>query len=93
MDSYMTFSMDAVNGCVATMYRGESGEKGSSTGANMKGKFNMNLTEKTKPTISFTDCYSMHNVNADDMCANYTHCLLYTTLIIVLPIHIKDIIV
>ena len=72
MDSYMTFSMDAVNGCVATMYRGESGEKGSSTGANMKGKFNMNLTEKTKPTISFTDCYSMHNVNADDMCANYT---------------------
>lgn len=23
----MTFSMDAVNGCVATMYRGESGEK------------------------------------------------------------------
>ncbi len=34
----------------------------------MKGKFNMNLTEKTKPTISFTDCYSMHNVNADDMC-------------------------
>ena len=67
MDSYMTFSMDAVNGCVATMYRGESGEKGSSTGANMKGKFNMNLT-----TISFTDCYSMHNVNADDMCANYT---------------------
>ena len=55
MDSYMTFSMNAVNGCVATMYRGESGEKGSSTGANMKGKFNMNLTEKTKPTISFTD--------------------------------------
>ena len=44
MDSYMTFSMDAVNGCVATMYRGESGEKGSSTGANMKGKFNMKLT-------------------------------------------------
>ena len=38
----------------------------------MKGKFNMNLTEKIKPTISFTDCYSMHNVNADDMCANYT---------------------
>ena len=38
MDSYMTFSMDAVNGCVATMYRGESGEKGSSTGANKIGR-------------------------------------------------------
>ena len=25
--THMTFSMDAVNGCVATMYRGESGRK------------------------------------------------------------------
>lgn len=72
MDSYMTFSMDAANGCVATMYRGEAGVKGSSTGTNMKGKFNMNLTEKTKPTITFTDCYSMHNVAFDEVCSNYT---------------------
>lgn len=72
MDSYMIFSMDAANGCVATMYRGEAGEKGASTGTDLKGKFNMNLTEKTKPTISFTDCYSMHNVGFDEVCANYT---------------------
>ena len=72
MDSYMTFSMDAANGCVATMYRGEAGVKGSSTGSNMKGKFNMNLAEKTKPTISFSDCYSMHNVGFDEVCSNYT---------------------
>lgn len=72
MDSYMTFSMDAKNGCVATMYRGESGTKGASTGSNMVGKFNMNLTDKTKPTISFTDCYAMHNTGFDAVCSNYT---------------------
>lgn len=72
MDSYMTFSLDAANGCVATMYRGEVGAKGSSTGTNMKGKFNLNLLEKSKPTISFTDCYSMHNAGFDAVCSNYT---------------------
>ena len=72
MDSYMTFSMDAKNGCVATMYRGESGKKGASTGTNMVGKFNMNLSDKTKPTITFNDCYSMHSVGFDAVCSNYT---------------------
>lgn len=72
MDSYMIFSMDASGGCVATMYRGENGTKGASTGSNMTGKFNMNLTDKTKPLISFTDCYSMHNAGFDAVCSNYT---------------------
>lgn len=72
MDSYMTFSMDALNGCVATMYRGESGAKGASTGSNMAGKFNMNLNDKTKPLITFTDCYAMHNTGFDEVCSNYT---------------------
>lgn len=72
MDSYMEFSMDAKNGCVATMYRGESGTKGSSTGTNMVGKFNLNLTDKTKPLATFTDCYSMHNTGFDEVCSNYT---------------------
>ena len=72
MDSYMTFSMDAANGCVATMYRGEAGVKGASTGVDMTGKFNMNLAEKTKPTVTFSDCYSMHNVGFDEVCSNYT---------------------
>lgn len=72
MDSYMTFSMDAANGCVATMYRGESGAKGASTGTNMVGKFNMNLTDKAKSTITFADCYSMHNIGFDEVCSNYT---------------------
>lgn len=72
MDSYMQFSMDAQNGCVATMYRGESGSKGSSTGTNMTGKFNLALGDKTKPLISFTDCYAMHNIGFDAVCSNYT---------------------
>lgn len=72
MDSYMLFSMDASGGCVATMYRGENGTKGASTGSNMTGKFNMNLADKTKPLISFTDCYSMHNAGFDAVCSNYT---------------------
>ena len=72
MDSYMEFSMDAKNGCVATMYRGEAGTKGASTGSNLIGKFNMNLEEKTMPKISFSDCYAMHNVGFDAVCSNYT---------------------
>lgn len=72
MDSYMTFSMGAKNGCVATMYRGESGEKGASTGSNMVGKFNLGLGDKTKPTITFNDCYAMHNTGFDAVCSNYT---------------------
>ena len=72
MDSYMEFSMDAANGCVAKMYRGEDGTKGNSTGTNMTGKFNLDLSDKTHPTISFTDCYSMHNSGFDAVCSNYT---------------------
>ena len=72
MDPYMQLSMDAKNGCVATVYRGESGSKGASTGSNMTGKFNLALTDKTKPSISFTDCYALHNISFDEVCANYT---------------------
>lgn len=72
MDSYMEFSMDAQNGCVVKVYRGESGTKGASTGTNMTGKFNLSLSDKTKPTISFSDSYALHNIGFDDVCANYT---------------------
>lgn len=72
MASYMEFKMDAANGCVAVMYRGEAGNKEISTGSNMTGSFNMNLNEKTKPLITFSDCYSMHNIAMDAACSNYT---------------------
>ena len=71
LDSWMEFSMDAQNGCVAKMYRGESGTKGNSTGTNLTGKFNLNLTDAKKPTITLTDAYVMHPNNWDDVCNNY----------------------
>lgn len=72
MDSYMEFSMDAKNGCVVKVYRGESGTKGASTGTNMTGKFNLALADKAKPAITFSDSYALHNVGFDAVCANYT---------------------
>lgn len=80
MDSYMIFSMDAANGCVATMYRGESGSKGQSTGTEMTGKFQLGLVDKLHPTISFTDCYAMHNLGFDGVCANYTQDIILAEL-------------
>ncbi len=72
MDSYMEFSMDAQNGCVVKVYRGESGTKGASTGVEMTGKFSLALADKDKPAISFSDSYALHNVGFDAVCANYT---------------------
>ena len=72
MDSYMEFSMDAANGCVAKVYRGESGSKGNSTGKNLVGKFNLGLLDKDHPTISFSDCFALHNMGFDEVCSNYT---------------------
>jgi len=72
MDSYMEFRMDASSGCTVKMYRGESGTRGTSTGTNMDGTFTLALDAGTCPTISFTDCYAMHNVGFDEVCSNYT---------------------
>ncbi len=80
LDSYMEFSMDATNGCVAKMYRGESGTKGSSTGKNLVGKFNLGLIDKEHPTISFSDCYAMHNIGFDETCSNYTQDIIIAEL-------------
>lgn len=71
MDSYMEFSLSANGGCTAKMYRGESGTKGASTGTNMTGSFNLSFLGST-PSMSFTDCYAMHNVGFDAVCSNYT---------------------
>lgn len=80
MDSYMTFSLSDVNGCTITEYRGESGVKGSSTGTTLNGKFNLNVSDKNHPKLSFTDTYLLHHVAADDMCENYTTDLYITEL-------------
>jgi len=73
MNSYMTFSLDDVNGCSIEEYRGDDG-------ATLKGKWNLNLTDKNRPTLSFTDTYSMHNQGFDGVCDNYTTDIVITEL-------------
>ncbi len=80
MDSYMTFTLDDVNGCSITEYRGETGTKGASTGTTLTGKFNLNLSDKNHPLLSFTDTYLMHNTGFDTVCENYTTDLYITAL-------------
>ena len=73
MDSYMIFSLDDVNGCSITEYRAEDGDTHT-------GKFNLNLSDKNHPVISFTDTYSMHNVGFDGACDSYTTDVIITEL-------------
>ena len=80
MDSYMIFSLDDVNGCSITEYRGEAGAKGSSTGTTSTGKYTLNVSDKNHPTLSFSDTYSMHNVGFDAVCSNYTSNIIITEL-------------
>lgn len=67
MNSYMTFGLDATNGCTAEVFRNDG-----SGGTLMKGKFSLNLSDPKRPTITFDKCYSLHNVGFDDVCDNYT---------------------
>lgn len=67
MNSYMTFGLDAANGCTAEVFRNDA-----SGGTLMKGKFNLDLSDPKRPTITFTDCYSLHNASFDAVCNNYT---------------------
>ena len=73
MNSYMTFSLDDVNGCTITEYQGE-------TGVTSSGKWNLNLSDKNHPTLSFTDAYVMHNTGFNEVCANYTDNIVITAL-------------
>ena len=72
MDSYMIFSLYSATGCTLEEYRGEDGEKGSSTGTTLSGKYTFNIDDEEHPTLSFTDTYSMHCLSFDDVCDNYT---------------------
>ena len=73
LDSYMIFSLDDINGCSIEEYQGEDG-------ATNKGKWNLNLTDKNCPTLSFTDAYVMHNKGFDGTCDNYTTDIIITEL-------------
>ena len=80
MDSYMVFSLDDVNGCSITEYRGEAGSKGASTGTTTTGKWTLNVSDKNHPTLSFSDAFSMHNTSFDAVCDNYTTDIIITEL-------------
>lgn len=67
MSSYMTFGLDATNGCTAQVFRNDG-----SGGTMMNGKFSLNLSDPKHPTITFDGCYSLHNAAFDDVCNNYT---------------------
>lgn len=73
MDSYMEFTLDNVKGCSLTEYRAEDG-------VTKTGKWNLNLSDKNHPTLSFTDTYAMHNVGFDEVCSNYTDDIIITEL-------------
>ncbi len=80
MDSYMEFELSDVDGCILNEYRGEAGTKGASTGTHLTGKWNLNLSDKTHPKLSFIDTYSMHNIGFDATCDNYTNDIIITEL-------------
>lgn len=67
MSSYMTFGLDAARGCTAEVFRNDA-----SGGTRMNGKFNLNLSDPKRPTITFDGCYSLHNAAFDNVCNNYT---------------------
>ncbi len=69
MDSYMTFSLDPVKGCVVEMMRkSDSGEE------KITGNFNLNASDPKHPMITFLNgAYSLHNVAMDGTCSNYTN--------------------
>lgn len=66
MSSYMTFGLDAANGCTAEVFRNDA-----SGGSLMKGKYSLNLSDPKHPLITFDGCYSLHNAGFDDVCDNY----------------------
>lgn len=73
MDSYMDFSLTNEDGCTITEYQGEEQ-------TTLTGKWNLNLSDKNHPKLSFTDTYLMHNTSFNTVCDNYTTDLYITEL-------------
>lgn len=63
----MIFGLDATKGCTAEVFRNDA-----NGGTLMNGKFSLNLSDAKRPTITFDNCYSLHNVGFDEVCNNYT---------------------
>ena len=69
MDSYMTLSLDPVQGCVIDMMR-----KSADGEEKLAGKFSLNVADPKHPMITFLNgTFSLHNKAMDGTCANYTN--------------------
>lgn len=67
--SYITFGLDAVNGCTVELHRVTASGTTDATGT-----FNLNVSDPKRPVISFYGgTYSLHNEGFDDVCSNYTN--------------------
>lgn len=73
MNSYMIFTLDDQNGCTIEEFQGEEG-------TTTRGKWNLNVSDKNHPTLSFTDGYVMHNTGFNTVCDNYTTDIVITEL-------------
>ena len=80
MASYMEFTLDDVKGCAIKEFRGETGTAKEAEGTTLEGKWNLNLSDKNHPVLTFTDSYIMHPIGFDGTCANYTTELYITAL-------------
>lgn len=66
MGSEMTLSLDAQKGCIAEIKRVDSNGTTTTTGS-----FNLNVSTRTQPTLSFTGCEMLHAAWGDGVCDNY----------------------
>lgn len=69
MNSYMTFGLDAMNGCTLEMKR-----ETAAGGSEITGGFVLKIDDPTHPTITFTQgTYALHNEGFDGTCDNYVN--------------------
>lgn len=66
MASEMTLSLDAQKGCIAEIKRVDGNGVTEKTGS-----FNLNVSNRNQPTLSFTGCEMLHAAWGDGVCDNY----------------------
>lgn len=66
MGSEMTLSLDAQKGCIAEIKRVDANGVTEKTGS-----FNLNVSNRNQPTLSFSGCEMLHAAWGDGVCDNY----------------------
>lgn len=70
MKSSITFGLSDSEGCTVEETRYEN--ENDATGTTNKGTFAFNISDPSRPTITFNNCYAMHASSFDEVCDNYT---------------------